>query len=151
MPCKIWSLKIEFFRSLIFWVHHNFFGNYHCGWSCSICRRAMLASRQWFEWNLGIRVIHKVRRLGGENGQFRLNRASNMWLGMKILQNKITGTQTSFSSNFGCKLSCILSFLFPERLHFGYIYFPCSYLYACYNYSQTLCIKCWVSAFHTEI
>jgi hypothetical protein len=24
-----------------------------------------LASRQWFEWNFGIRVIHKVRRLGG--------------------------------------------------------------------------------------
>jgi hypothetical protein len=31
---------------------------------------------------------------------------------MKILQNKITGTQTSFSTNFGGKLSFILSFIF---------------------------------------
>jgi hypothetical protein len=28
-----------------------------------------------------------------------------------------TGTKTSFSANFGDKLSFILSFLFPERLH----------------------------------
>jgi hypothetical protein len=28
---------------------------------------------------------------------------------------------------------------------------PCSYLSNCYNYSRTLCIKCWVSAFHTQI
>jgi len=31
---------------------------------------------------------------------------------MKILQNEITGTQTSFSTNFGGKLSFIRSFLF---------------------------------------
>ncbi len=31
------------------------------------------------------------------------------------------------------------------------IYFHCSYLYNYYDYSRTLCIKCWVSAFHTEI
>jgi hypothetical protein len=31
---------------------------------------------------------------------------------MKILQNEITGIQTSFSSNFGSKLSFILSFFF---------------------------------------
>jgi hypothetical protein len=36
---------------------------------------------------------------------------------MKILQNEITGTQTSFATNFGAKLSFILSFLFPERLN----------------------------------
>ncbi len=83
MPCKIWSLKIEFFRSLIFWVHQKILVNYHWGWSCSICRRASAP--------VGLSE-------------------SNMWLGMKILQNKITGTQTSFSTNFGCKLSCILSF-----------------------------------------
>jgi hypothetical protein len=35
---------------------------------------------------------------------------------MKILQNEITGTQTSFSTNFGGNLSFILSFPFPERL-----------------------------------
>jgi hypothetical protein len=32
---------------------------------------------------------------------------------MKILQNEITGTQTSFSTNFGGKLSFLLSFLCP--------------------------------------
>jgi len=32
--------------------------------------------------------------------------------GMKILQNEITGIQASFSTNFGGKLSFILSFLF---------------------------------------
>ncbi len=55
---------------------------------------------------------------------------------MKILQSEITGTQTSFYTKFGGKLSFILSFFFPERLH-------CSYLYNYYNYSPTLCIKCW--------
>jgi hypothetical protein len=41
---------------------------------------------------------------------------------MNILQNEITGTQTSLSTNFGVKLSFILSFLFPELLHHCYIY-----------------------------
>jgi hypothetical protein len=31
---------------------------------------------------------------------------------MQILQNEITGTQTSFSTNFGGKLSFIVSFIF---------------------------------------
>jgi hypothetical protein len=35
---------------------------------------------------------------------------------MKILQNEITGTQTSFPTNFGGKLSFILSFPLPQRL-----------------------------------
>jgi hypothetical protein len=46
-----------------------------------------------------------------------------------------------------------LSFLFPERL-LAVTYIPistCSYLYNYYNYSQTLCIKCWVSEFHNKI
>jgi hypothetical protein len=66
----------------------------------------------------------------------------------KFLQNEITGTQTSFfSTNLGGKLSFILSFLFPERLHTAAAYiFHCSYLYNYYNYSRTLCIKCWVSS-----
>jgi hypothetical protein len=75
------------------------------------------------------RVIHEFSRLGGESGQFRHNRASNPELGMKILQSKITGTQTSFPK------SLIPAFLFPERRH-------CSYLYNYYNYSSTICIKC---------
>ncbi len=41
----------------------------------------------------------------------------------------IIGTQTSFFTDFGGKLSFILSFLFPERLHCCYIYFHCSYLH----------------------
>ncbi len=36
---------------------------------------------------------------------------------MKILQSKMTETQTSFPTNFGSKLGFILSFFFPERLH----------------------------------
>ncbi len=36
---------------------------------------------------------------------------------MKILQSKMTETQTSFPTNFGGKLGFILSFFFPERLH----------------------------------
>jgi hypothetical protein len=70
---------------------------------------------------------------------------------MRILQSEWTGNQTSFSTNFGGKLSFILSFLVSERLHRCYIYFqyscPCNY----YSYPQTLCIKCRVSAFHPEI
>ncbi len=38
-----------------------------------------------------------------------------------------------------------LSFsFFPERLHWCYIYFHCSYLYNYYNSSGNFCIKCWV-------
>jgi hypothetical protein len=76
----------------------------------------LLLSLQIGQSSSYIRVIHKVRQLGGENGQFWHNRASNAELGMKILQKEITGTQTSFCTNFGGKLSFIPSFLFPERL-----------------------------------
>jgi hypothetical protein len=55
------------------------------------------------------KFISKVRRLGG---QFQHNRPSNEYLiGNEILQNEVTGTQTSFSTNVGGKLSFILSFL----------------------------------------
>ncbi len=36
---------------------------------------------------------------------------------MEILQNEITRSQIKFSTNFGGKLSFIMSFLFLERLH----------------------------------
>ncbi len=39
-----------------------------------------------------------------------------------------------------------LSFFFPERHHYCYIYFHCFYMCNCYNY-----LECWVSAFHTQI
>jgi hypothetical protein len=69
------------------------------------------------------KVVLKVRRLGAENGQqFQHNRGIECVTGNENLQNEITGTQTIFSTNFGGKLSFILSFLFPERLHCCYIY-----------------------------
>jgi hypothetical protein len=46
--------------------------------------------------SLGIRIIRKVRQLGGENGQFWHNRASNAKLEIKFSQHEITGTQASF-------------------------------------------------------
>jgi hypothetical protein len=71
-----------------------------------------------------IKVICKVRRLGGENGQFRHNREGIKCVTRnEILQNEMIGTQTSFSTNFGSILSFIPSFLSPERLHCCYIYF----------------------------
>jgi hypothetical protein len=36
------------------------------------------------------------------------------------------GDETKETMNFGGKLSLILSFLSPERLHWCYIYFHCS-------------------------
>jgi len=56
---------------------------------------------------------------------------------MKILQSEITGTHTSFSTNFGGKMSFILSFIFPERFHCCYIFVftavPCTatIVYSC--------------------
>jgi hypothetical protein len=44
---------------------------------------------------------------------------------------------------------CLSSF--PERLHCCYIDFQCSFLYSYYNSSRTLCIKCWDSAFRTDL
>ncbi len=44
----------------------------------------------------GIKVIRKIRRLGGEKGQFWHNKASKCVTGNEILQNKRAGTQTSF-------------------------------------------------------
>ncbi len=54
-----------------------------------------------------IKVIGKVRQLGDKNDQFQHNRASTINANFK---NEITGTQTSFSTNFGG------NFLFLERL-----------------------------------
>jgi hypothetical protein len=46
---------------------------------------------------------------------------------MKILQRELTGTQTSFSTNFDDKLSFILSFFIPERLHYIYFHYSSPY------------------------
>ncbi len=65
-------------------------------------------------------------------------------------ENSITLLLSHFYILFKTQ-SFILSFIFPERLHCYYTCFHCSYLYDYYSYSRTLCIKCWVTAFHTEI
>ncbi len=89
-------------------------------------------------------AIRTVPRLGGvTRGRERpVSTHQTDKLRMKILQSEITGTQTSFSTNLGGKLSFILSFLFRHCLHRSCIYFHCSYLYNYYNYSRTLCVKC---------
>ncbi len=70
---------------------------------------------------------------------------------MKILQNEINGTQTSFSTNSGGKLRFIESFLFPELLNSAATYIFTGPLYKYYDYSRTLCIKCRIPAFHIKI
>jgi len=94
-----------------------------------VCVLSGCACTPWQNNNNNNKVIRKVRRLGGENDQFQHNRASNAELGIKFYK-------TSFSTNFGCKLSFILSFLFPNCLPCCHIYFYCSYLYIHYNYSR---------------
>jgi hypothetical protein len=97
------------------------------------------------------KVIHKVPQLRVRMADFNIiGHQMHNWEQM-FLQNEIIGTQISFSTNFGGKLSFIVSFLFPWPLHCCYIYFHCSYLYKYYNYSQILCIKCLISTFHTKI
>jgi hypothetical protein len=99
----------------------------HCFFPTNFCH---FVTQKNLKLKQCIWVIGKFRRLGGDNGQFRHNRASNVQLGMKILQKKITATQTSFSTNFGGKLSFILCFTLPERLHYYcHIYFHCSYVF----------------------
>ncbi len=57
------------------------------------------------------------------------------------------GDETQKTINLGGKLSFILSFLFPERLHCCYIYFHCSYLYNNYNYSLEPCALSFIISF----
>jgi len=124
----------------------------HCAFSTQDFVFPILWGWIFFAYN---RLICKVTRLGAENSQFQYNKASHhirKWE-WKFLQNEIIETQTSFDTNFGGKLSFIPSILFSWRppLLPHYIYFHWSYLINYYNYSRTLCINCWVSAFHTEI
>ncbi len=79
---------------------------------CSFGYSSFLMERSIEKNNHYIKVICKVKRLGGENSQFWHNIGNE-----SFTHNEITGTQTSFSTNFGDELSFILSFLFLERLH----------------------------------
>ncbi len=69
-------------------------------------------ANKWFF----IKVIGKVKRLGGENGQFRHNighrKLNSKW---NFTKRKIWRPKLVFSTKFGGKLSFIPSFLFPER------------------------------------
>ncbi len=50
-----------------------------------------------------------------------------------VLKGMILDLPKRKTINFGGKLSFILYFLLPERLHCCYIYFHCSYLYNYYS------------------
>ncbi len=64
------------------------------------------------------------------------------------------GVETEKTINFGGKLSFILSFLFPlsaASTAATYIFSLLLPVQLQYLLSWTLCIKCWVSAFRTEV
>ncbi len=98
-----------------------------------------------------IRVIRKVRKTQHQNPEFGFIRCEIQKNPAKQYISIQRGVKLRKPSFFGGKLSFTLSFVFPEHLHCGFIYFECSYLYNYYNYSLTLWIKWSVSAFHTEI
>ncbi len=79
------------------------------------------------------KVVHKVR--GTRMASFG------------IMEHQMLNWESNFTKAKNWtqtrKLSFIPSSLFPQRLHCCYIYFYWSYLYNYYNYSRTLCIKCW--------
>jgi hypothetical protein len=97
------------------------------------------------------RDIHKVRNRQQQYLEFGHTRGE--------IQKKNAKKYISIKGGGGLELrkpsilivpEWIMSFFFPERLHYCYIHFHCSYLYSYYNSARTSCIKCWVSAFHTE-
>jgi len=80
-----------------------------------------------------MRVIHKVRKTQHQNPEFGHTQGE---IQKKTAQQYISiqgGDETQKPINFGGKLSFILSFLFPERLHCCYTYFHCSELYNYHN------------------
>jgi hypothetical protein len=78
--------------------------------------------------NLYNRVIRKVGKTQHQNPEFGHTQG-------EILKKNLQKSTLAFKGgmklkkktiNFGSKLSFVLSFLFPERLHSCYIYFHCS-------------------------
>jgi hypothetical protein len=70
------------------------------------------------------RVIHKVKKTQHQNPESGHTRGEIQ----KKLEKKYISIQGGWNlenHNFCGKLSFILSFLVPERLHSHYIYFPC--------------------------
>jgi hypothetical protein len=101
--------------------------------------------------------------------QLELSRKSRDWEGPRTVSFGLTGHQTCnwewkfyktkylwhslvHQAIFGGKVSFILSFLFfLSASTAATCNFTAPSCTTYYNYSWTLCIKCWVSAFHTEI
>ncbi len=116
--CLIKIINIHLF------MHDSLFPKYTMrlfkGRSLYCCMLFVFSNKEHFSqctlWRVHNIVICNVAQLGVENGQFCHNRASNVWLEMKIIQNEITGNPTSLPTYFGGKLRFILSVLFPERL-----------------------------------
>jgi hypothetical protein len=85
--------------------------------------RTRLNNLQYFELKLNSQSFCNcahILELSIKSGNYGARTASFGTIGyqmreMKILQNEITGIQTSFSTNFGGKLSFILSFSFSWR------------------------------------
>jgi hypothetical protein len=75
----------------------------------------------------GISVIRKVRKTQHHNPEFGHTQGEIFFLTAKKVHDHSRGDETQKTINFGGKLSFILSFLFPERLHCCYICFHCSY------------------------
>ncbi len=75
-----------------------------------------------------ITVIHKVRKTQHQNPEFGHTQGEIFFLKLqKKAHQHSTGDETHKTINFGGKLSFILSFHSPERLHCCYIYFHYSY------------------------
>jgi hypothetical protein len=74
--------------------------------------------------NVHIIVMGKVPQLGGKNSQFQHIRTSNTEGGMKILQNEITGTQTSFSRKLSFLPLIPFSWAPPLLLHIFSLLLP---------------------------
>jgi hypothetical protein len=89
-----------------------------------------------------IRVLPKVRKSQHQYPEFRQKQG-------EIQKKPCKKSTLERKAGWNFWVSPCLSF-FPECLHWCYIYFHCSYLYSHCNFSRTVCIKCWVSAFHTE-
>jgi hypothetical protein len=81
-----------------------------------------------------IRVIRKVRQTQHQNREFGHSQGeikkkpAKKYISIQWGGGEGEWGETQKTINFGSKLSFILSFLFPERLHCCYIYFHCSYL-----------------------
>jgi len=110
-------------------------------WISSLGSSQVEDSWLWVSLTWGrIRIIRKVRKTQHQNPEFGHKPGE---IKNKSAKKYIQGGETQKTIHFCNKLSFILSFLFPKRLHCCYIYVHCSYLYNSYNYSRTLCIWSW--------